>query len=404
MPEREPAVVVVSSLFPHGGNPGAGLFVRERMFRVARHLPLTVIAPQPWFPLQGLLRKLRPHFRPAAPTMELQQGVEVYCPRFLSFPGVLKWLDGPAMSWSLRRLLRRLKAEGRADILDAHFAYPDGYAAVAAGKRFGLPVTITLRGTEPRTAGYAWRGRQQRQAMRQATKVFAVADSLRQLALREGVLEDRTRVFGNGVDTERFQPIDRQAARQALGLPDDATVLITVGGLVERKGFHRVIELLPELQGAFPNLHYLLVGGASAEGDWTDRLRAQVAELGLGERVRMLGKRPPDELSALYSAADLFVLSTRNEGWANVFLEAMACGLPVVTTDVGGNREVVANDDLGLVVPFGDRAALRDAILTALRQDWDRDAILRYAQDNAWNIKIPQLVQELETLALSSAP
>jgi glycosyltransferase involved in cell wall biosynthesis len=302
------------------------------------------------------------------------------------------------MAWSARRLLRRLVGEGKADLIDSHFAYPDGFAATRLGRAFGLPVAITLRGTEPRTAGYRLRGRLQAAALRRADRVIGVADSLRRLALREGVPPERTRVVGNGVDVVRFQAVDRAAARAELGVPLDAPVLISVGGLVERKGFHRVIELLPVLEKRFPGLQYLVVGGGSPEGDWTRRLQGQVKELGLGRVVRFLGSWEPDRLKIPLSAADSFVLATSNEGWANVFLEAMACGLPVVTTDVGGNAEVVCKPELGTVVPFGDPKALEAAIAESLSRAWDRSTIRRHAEANAWEGRVERLIEEFRSL------
>jgi teichuronic acid biosynthesis glycosyltransferase TuaC len=175
-------------------------------------------------------------------------------------------------------------------------------------------------------------------------------------------------------------------------------VLVTVGGLVERKGFHRVIACLPELMKEFPELHYLAVGSAGPEGDFSARLRAQVAQLGLGDHVRFLGALPPEEVRRAVSAADVSVLATRNEGWANVLLEAMACGVPVVATDVGGNAEVVCRDDLGTIVRFDDHAALLAALRDALRRDWDRAAIRRYAEDNDWSTRVPVLVGEFRRI------
>jgi glycosyltransferase involved in cell wall biosynthesis len=168
-------------------------------------------------------------------------------------------------------------------------------------------------------------------------------------------------------------------------------VLVSVGGLVERKGFHRVIDVLPDLVQRYTELQFLIVGGPSAEGNNRAELEAQVARLGLERHVTFLGTRKPEELSAVLSAADVFVLATRNEGWANVFLEAMACGLPVVTTDVGGNREVVCRPELGAVVPFGDAGALREALRHALGHVWDGQAIRQYAIDNAWDERVMRL-------------
>lgn len=401
MPEmsKRPAVVVLSSLFPSSIQPGAGPFVRERMFRVGRRLPLCVVAPTPWFPLQGLLRRWRPHFRPGAPHYERQQDFDVWYPRFFSVPSVLKRLDGLAMAVGAYPRLRALKRAGRLDLLDSHFGYPDGYAAVLLGRWLGVPVTITLRGTEARHAADPALRPLLLKALLGADRVFAVADALKQVAVSIGVPADKITVVGNGVDTVRFVPVNRDEARAALGLPANAPVLISVGGLVERKGFHRVIELLPRLRERWPGLIYLIVGGASAEGNNRPQLEQQVEQLGLHDTVRFLGSLPPDALKQPLSAADVFVLSTRNEGWANVFLEAMACGLPVVTTDVGGNREVVDRDSLGIVVRFGDAAALEAALDQALATPWDRTEIRCHAEDNAWDGRVDRLCQAFAEIA-----
>ena len=390
-------LVVFSSLFPSVTRPGAGLFIRERMFRVAMHRPLAVVSPQPWFPGQSLIRRLRPGYRPRAPAMEIQQGIRVYHPRFLAVPGLLRQLDGWSMALGSFFLLRRLRAEG-ARLIDAHFAYPDGEAAIRLGHWLGLPVTITLRGTEvPHSRNPVLRPRLAR-ALKAAARVFAVSDSLRRLALELGVAEGNTEVVGNGVDTTRFYPVDRMAARSRYGLPDDARVLVSVGALVERKGMHRVIDCLPALITRHPTLHYVIVGGGGPEGDMRIELDAHVARLGLGARVHFLGALPPDELKWALSASDVFVLATRNEGWANVFLEAMACGLPVVTTAVGGNAEVVCRDELGRVVPFGDAAALQRALEEALSGNWDRAAILEYARANQWDRRVAQLLRAFDRI------
>ena len=384
-------LVVFSSLFPSAARPGAGLFIRERMFRVAQHRPLAVVSPQPWFPGQSLIRRLRPGYRPQAPALEIQQGIRVYHPRFLSVPGLLRQFDGWSMALGSFFLLRRLKAEG-ARLIDAHFTYPDGEAATRLGRWLGLPVTITLRGTEvPHSHNPLLRPRLVR-TLRAAARVFSVSDSLRQLALELGVAAENTEVVGNGIDMGRFHPVDRAAARSRYDIPENAQVLISVGALVERKGMHRVIDCLPALIKRHPYLHYVIVGGSGPEGDMRTELDAHVARLGLGERVHFLGALPPDELKWALSASDVFVLATRNEGWANVFLEAMACGLPVVTTAVGGNAEVVCRDELGSIVPFGDAGSLQQALEDALDKDWDRAAIIGYAQANQWDKRVAQLL------------
>ena len=395
---EQPRLLVYSSLFPSAARPGAGLFIRERMFRVAARFPMVVVSPVPWFPLQGLIRRWKPWFRPAMPRHEQQQQIDVYYPRFLSFPGVLKSLDGLFMALGSLSLMWRLRRSFRFNLSDAHFAFPDGDAATLLGRWFRVPVTITLRGTEVPLSRYRWRRRRMLLALQRAARVFAVAGSLKRHVTGMGIPGDKIRVVGNGVDINKFTPVPRADARQQLQLAEDARVLVSVGGLVERKGFHRVIEVLPALKEAFPTLRYLVIGGPGPEGDWGSRLEQQVADLGLQDTVQFLGSMPGEQLKLPLSAANVFVLATRNEGWANVFLEAMACGLPVVTTDVGGNAEVVCRAELGMLVPPGDSGALRQALHEALCKEWSREKIMDYAHDNAWEQRVSVLASEFRRL------
>jgi glycosyltransferase involved in cell wall biosynthesis len=403
MSRPEPRLVVFTTLFPHAGQPGAGLFIRERMFRVARVLPLTVVAPVPWFPLQGLLRRWKPGFRPAAPAIENQDGIEVRHPRFFSVPGAFKWLDGLFMALACLPTMRRLKRSFGFNVIDAHFAYPDGYAATLLGRWLRVPVTITLRGTEVPLARDPPRRRRLVKALQRARRVFSVSESLKQHVVGLGVAREKIMVVGNGIDTTVFHRVGRAAARHALNLPVDAPVLISVGALVERKGFHRVMECLPALRRRFPGLRYLVIGGPSPEGDWTGILRERAAELGLADCVIFMGALAPKELKLPLSAADVFVLATQNEGWANVFLEAMACGLPVVTTSVGGNAEVVAHPGLGIIVPFGEREELERAMTEALLRNWDRASLVAHAEANGWDKRVAVLANEFSGIVAGEA-
>jgi len=399
LPNTEPKIVVFSSLYPSRIRPNAGVFIRERMSKVAEQLPLVVVSPVPWFPLQGLIRLCKPEFRPQPATFERQQGIDVYYPRFLSIPGLLKSWDGLFMALGSFFTFYRLRKQFQFNIIDAHFAYPDGYAATLLGKWFAVPVTITLRGTEVPQSKRPQIRTCLLQALQNATQVFSVSESLKQHVVELGADAEKIQRIGNGVDTKKFYPVDKQEARQQLELPEDAKVLISVGGLVDRKGFHRVLEVLPALVKQYPNLIYLIVGGPSPEGNISERLQQQVKDLDLVEHVRFLGSQPSDQLKTPLSASDVFVLATANEGWANVFLEAMACGLPVITTDVGGNAEVVNDKALGAIVTFGDRQALQEALSAALEKTWDKTEILKYAKANAWQQRVDKLVVEFKRLS-----
>ena len=182
-------------------------------------------------------------------------------------------------------------------------------------------------------------------------------------------------------------------------LDKDATVIIGVGNLVPLKGFQRVIPLLPALRSKYPDLVYLIVGGGATQGDMRGELEELARRHGVRENVRFCGRQPHSELKWFYGAADLFAQATEFEGWSNVFLEAMACGLPVVTTRVGGNAEVVASPAVGELVDWWDADEFGAAIGRGLAREWDREAIVAYARANSWDARIERLVAEFRRLA-----
>lgn len=400
----EPHLIVYSSLFPSAAAPAAGTFIRERMFRVARQLPIVVVAPQPWSPFDWLVRRFRPSFRPQAPTHETMDGIEVYRPRFFCLPGVLKRLDGRFMAMATLPTMRRLARRFGASIIDAHFLYPDGWAATRIAARLGLPVTITIRGSKDEWLIGTDREPYLVDAMRSATRLFAVSQALaRNVAQRLGIEAAKVTVIGNGVDLEKFAPVDRAEARRRLGLAPDAKVIIGVGNLIPTKGFHRVIPLLPELRRRHPGLAYLIVGGGSSQGDQRGELEALARQHGVADIVRFCGRQQQEALKWHYGAADVFAQATEFEGWSNVLLEAMACGLPVVTTRVGGNAEVVSDSALGELVDWWDPDAFRDAVDRALARDWDRERIIAYARSNTWDDRVGRLVAAFRELAARGA-
>jgi glycosyltransferase involved in cell wall biosynthesis len=336
-----------------------------------------VIAPVPWFPSRS--ERFGPWSDYArVPDAETRFGIDVRHPRYPVIPKV-----GMSIApWLLYRfmlpVIRRLLADGhRFDAIDAHYVYPDGVAAAWLGKRLGLPVVITARGTDvnliPR---YAVPRRLIQGAIRDASALVAVSAALKQALVDLGAPDEKVTVLRNGVETDVFRPPpDRAAARAALGLTRPA--LISVGGLLERKGHHRAIEAMKQL----PSFQLIIVG----EGPERARLAALIRSLDLADRVRLLGPIPHAALPALYGAADASVLASSREGWANVLLESMACGTPVVASDIWGNPEVVRAPDAGVIyqpnTPDGIASGVR-RLFAALPE---RSATRRYAEAFSWD-------------------
>jgi glycosyltransferase involved in cell wall biosynthesis len=394
-------VLVLSSVFPNVKQPTLGVFIRERIRRVAGSCEVVVLAPVPWFPLNRVVRGAR---WVGIPSRESQDGMEVLHPRVFSVPGILKCLDGIFYAVSLAAYIYRLRRRFAFDVIDAHFAYPDGLGAVLLGRLFRRPVIITLRGSIVRLAGYPLHRPQLRYALRAATRVLSVSNSLKAVAVALGAPGEKIRVVPNGVDVERFRPLDRGKARATLHLPEDRTVLLSVGGLNEGKGHHRVVAVLPRLLKERPDLLYVIVGSERPSDTVRPLLNRLIAQAGLGDHVRIVGERPHDEIPLWLAAADVFCLATRSEGWANVLLEASACGRPVVATRVGGNAEVVSSAGLGILVPPGDDTALADAIAEALRRRWDPAVMVEHARRHSWATAVGAVLDELRGVAGAADP
>jgi teichuronic acid biosynthesis glycosyltransferase TuaC len=240
-----------------------------------------------------------------------------------------------------------------------------------------LPVVVTARGTDVSLIPQFPRPRRLIQgAIAEAAALIAVSAALKEALVEIGAPEAKVTVLRNGVDTGLFHPpADRAKIRAALGVT--RTLLISVGLLIERKGHHRTIEAMTQL----PDFELIIAG----EGPERDRLNALITRSGLADRVRLFGARPHADLPSLYGAADASVLSSSREGWANVLLESMACGTPVVASPIWGNPEVVRAPEAGVIT----RENTPDGIVEGVRRLFaalpSRAATRAYAEEFSWD-------------------
>lgn len=376
-------VLTLSSLFPGRAQPRHGLFVLERMrdFRDRTGAEVTVVSPVPLcprLPERFLPSRWRPFAQ--APAEEEVAGFRVLRPRYPMLPRIGDWLQGLGYYVGVRPTVRRLVRRERVDLLDVHYAYPDGFAGALLAHRLRLPWVLTVRGTDVNLLPELGRLRGQiRFALSRADRVVAVARALADLAVEAGADPRRVVVLPNGVDIERFRPVDRAEARRRLDLDAERPVLVTVGFLVPRKGHALLFEALARFPAASRPL-LLVVGDGPEEG----RLKERARSLGLENDTRFLGPRDPHELPDLYAAADASVLASSREGWPNVVLESLACGTPVVATAVHGTPEILSEPGLGVLVRERSPQALHAALVEALGARFDRARIRRFAEKMSW--------------------
>ena len=373
-------VLSLSTLYPNAARPRFGTFVARSLEALAARgdWEVTVINPIGVPPITfGAYRDLA-----EAAVDGMENGIEVHRPIFRLIPGIGGRFNPAAIARAALPIVARLHKRRPFDILDAQFFYPDGPAIARIARELELPFSIKARGADIHYWGaQPYAGRSMRKAAKGAAGLLSVCRALADDMAKIGLPEDKVTIHYTGLDRDRFRPLRNPTLRprlsEELGVPlnYDECVLATVGALIPRKGQEFVIRALAQMGDA----RLLLVGSGEDEA----RLRALAATLGVTDRVHFLGLLDHNLLPLLLSAADVMVLPSASEGLANAWVEALACGTPIVITDAGGAREVVTHRDAGLVVDrtpeaiaagiadlLGDMPACEDTAAMASRFDW----------------------------------
>jgi teichuronic acid biosynthesis glycosyltransferase TuaC len=373
-------VLSLSLVFPNPREPGLGPFVRERLRHLSQSARVKVIAPIAVADYSA--RRLR---LSSDDFMSRRDGeLEVFHPGWVFPPGGTP-INVLLLLARILPVVRRLHKQFQFDVIDSHFGYPEGAVAAHLASIIGCPFTITLRGSEPMFAKYRYRRLALQWALRRANAVMAVSGKLRDFAIELGADASRCLVIPNGVDKEVYYPQDPNGFRVRHRITPATRVILSAGELIEAKGHHLVIKAVAELVRQGVDTRLFIAGGVARGGRPFEReLRRLISDECLEDRVHLLGWLPPEELAQCMSAADVFCLASYTEGWPNVVNEALACGTPVVASDVGAIRQMLPKSEFGSIVPPRDQEALTHALRTALNRSWDRRAIAAWGQSRSW--------------------
>jgi len=374
-------VLTFTSLFPSDARPRHGIFVENRLAQLVRDCDVDarVVVPVPWFPFRSPAFGAYARFAATPRRAVRGNGLQVSYPRYLMLPKVGVALQPDNMARAAMPDIRALIDAGwQPDLIDSHYLYPDGVAAAVLARRLGIPFVMTARGTDVNVIAHMTRpGRRIIDAAGQAAAVITVSSHLRDQLITLGVDASKVTVLRNGVDLDVFRIEDRLEARAGLGLPTEGRLAVCVGNLVPEKGQALAIDALQDLKA----LRLVIVG----DGPLRRALGERAEQMGVAARVEFRTAMPQRDLSRLYCAADVLLLTSEREGWPNVVLEAMACGTPVVGFDVGAVNEMIVGDDVGRVVPIRDRTALAVATAQVLATPAKRELIRQHAARYDWS-------------------
>ncbi|GLQ46122.1 glycosyl transferase family 1 [Dyella lipolytica] len=380
-------ILILTNLFPTPWDPQRSPFNRQQFERLGQRHDVEVLAAVPFQE-----RFTRAYSHVEIPGLRTGHFVFVYPPRVGRALHASCWL-----ACLLLQHGRRLRDE-HYDCLLASWAYPDAVAVSRLAKRMGIPYAVKVHGSDlNEQANDPPRRRKIRTALHGAGAVIAVSQALADKAVSIGAEASRVHTLYNGVDGERFMPGSRSDARARLQLPATARLMLYVGNLKQAKGCIDLLEALPALLVEQPDARLIYVG----DGPCRELLSQRCAALGLQQHVELRGAIPHAALGDWFRAADLLCLPSHNEGVPNVVLEAMACGIPVVATRVGGIPEVVPGY-AGILVAPRETSALAAALREACQRDWDSKRIALHGGSFRWDDNIDRLDTILQSVATES--
>ena len=387
-------VLMLTRLFPSREFPANGTFCAERAKALSEFADIRVMVPTPywprWLPARGMWAWLSRVEREGM----TPEGIPVTYPRYLCLPWIATWSQGLAMARSVRREFSRRCRGWRPDVVDGHFAFPDGYAAVRLAQSIGCPSLVTCHGSDLKLyPPLVFTGSMLSRTLRLANRVISVSTLLRERSIELGCPERNALFLTNGVDTRKFVVRDKSECRRRLGLPVEGVMGLCVGHLDDNKNQSVQIRAIAEIRGAGGRPPRLALVG---EGPNRRRLEQEARGLGLAELVRFAGQRPHEEVSDWMGAADWLVLSSHYEGWATVYFEAMSCGRPVITSNVPSAKDCVCDERYGIVVEQNTAEAFAEAMTRAQGRTFDPDTIRAYAERNSWDTWARKMLDIIE--------
>jgi teichuronic acid biosynthesis glycosyltransferase TuaC len=392
-------IAVVSTFYPNLSAPYRTPFVRHLVQALAGQAAVEVVAPIPYAPPWPATRRWRA-LRQVPP--ETRDGdLSVSHPRYVVIPKV-DALSGFTYARAVLPSLRRMRRERPIDVLHAHCAYPDGVGVALAARELRIPFVVTAHGSDLNLDAERVSLRPQiRWALERAAAVIAVSDSLRGKAL-ELAPQAQARIACipcSGVDRAVFHGGDRAPERSQRGLSPQARVALFVGNLVP-------IKALDVLLAAWRML--LTAGSVSAhqdrliiigDGPLRERLAADSHAVELRGTVQVLGPLPQAEIAGWMRAASVLCLSSHHEGMPNVVVEALASGLPVVATGVGGIADLVKPPLNGCLAPPGEPRQFAAILAQAFAQKWDADQIAATVAGYNWRDLATRNLEVLKSAA-----
>jgi teichuronic acid biosynthesis glycosyltransferase TuaC len=378
---RPMKALIITNAFPNSAEKTRGVFTYQIVKALQKKCDVEIVAPLPWFPLFlrniGVVR----HAYAEVPVKETIGGVVVHHPRYLVVPKVLGFLHSIFLFFPLLKLVKKIDKHKKIDLINSHWVFPDGVAAALVSKRLCKPIVLTALGCDINLySTMMLRKIQISRALKMANFITVVSSNLKDTIMAMDTPEKKVKVIPNGVDLNLFRVMEKIEARIKLEIPTNRPILLTVGSQDEVKGTKYLIEAFSMvLERIQPPPLLICIG----EGPLRASLLTQTKDLGIADNVLFIDKRPHDEIPLWMNAADVFCLPSLREGNPNVVIEALACGIPVVASNVGSIPNTI-NASNGSISNVKDTQSIFYKLLFCLDNKWDRMKIRSSVAEYNW--------------------
>ncbi|MGH6648987.1 glycosyltransferase [Aquabacterium sp.] len=385
-------IAIVTPILPVPFDPARGRFIYEIAKSLSKIADVRVFFQLLEYPLASVKTKSYVYG-------ELQEGytlegIDVESFSYPAIPVISRGLNGFVSS---RVLAPRLK-KFNPDVVIGYWVYPDGYAAQKAAKQLNIPCVIGALGSDIHLRS-GLNHYLTRQTLRKADAVITVSEAMRQYTIDEfGAAPDKTTTIVNGFNTSVFHGRPQGPDRERLNIPVDQKLMVYVGRFVEAKGLNELLAAFSNMAQADPLVRLALIG----DGVMKAQLVQAIESAGLKGKIYLPGNLVPAEVATWIGASDLLTLPSWSEGYPNVVVEGVACGRPVVATDVGGTREII-NGDNGILVRPKDVKSLQNGLTEALSRQWDHEGIAN-AMRRTWDDVAQDTLNVCEELLARRSP
>jgi len=385
-------ILISSSIFPNKKEVTKGIYIFHQVKALSKYCNVKVVASVPYFP--GWIKSKKYDFYPKLPKKEIIDGLEVLHPRVSVIPKFGRSVYGFLYALCLYQPMKRLKRSFQPDIIICYWAYPDGFANVLLANILKIPIILGGRGCDINDiSDYRSKKLMVSWALKASDRVMAVSNAMKREMIKLGIPEEKIKVIPNGLDNI-FKSLDKKDARRLINLQPEnkeQKIILYCGRFGPEKGLEYLIKAVKILYDRNVSFRLILVG----DGQQKDQIKKLVISSGLAKRVQFKEEMPYDKMPALMNSSDIFCLPSIREGWPNVVMEALGCGIPVVASEVGGVPEILTSPEYGIMVPKQNYEELANALMMAIKKPWNHNKIRSAVRNRTWDNVAQEIYSEI---------